>query len=649
MLFVERAQAVRPDFQLTHDNADAVARICIRVDGLPLGLELAAARSRTLAPGDMLGLLERRVDLLTDGPYDAAPRHRTLQSTIAWSHDLLTPAERTLFRRLGIFAGGWSLAAARAVCAGGALAGDAVVDVLERLVDQSLVQMDDVAGHARYRMLETLRSFAQEQLEACGEAEEVGQRHAAYFSGVVEELFRLHGPVADGQPMHSGFFTFAEPVPAEFEREEDNLRAALRRSVERDDAEFALRLAVGLQWIWMARGPTGADTRRPLEHVLAMPGTRAPTELRAWLLIGLARGIALQGDHVGARPFAEEGLTIARATHNVLFMRAALEPLFVSAEWQGDLVRARTLAKRALVCARRAGRRFEAGALTDVARMYWKTDDLDRACEAAHEALVIARALDNARYAAPTALLILGNALRDQGNLPRARAVLEEALSKTAQQRQRHQALCLDALGQVALAQGERAEARARLDEGLRLFWEIGERAKIADSLESHARLSAERGQCEPALQLAGAAAALRAALRVSARPRDQAVQQAWLEHMRHQVGEETVAALFSTGQGMTMDQAVAYALREDASAAPTAGTADAAPGDWTPLTAREQEVARLVATGMGNRQIAAKLVVTPATAAKHVENIREKLGLTSRTQIAAWVLERDAALVRAG
>jgi predicted ATPase len=195
-LYVERAHAVQPDFQLTVDNADAVVRICVRVGGLPLALELAAARSKTLTPGDLLGLLERGFDVLTGGPEDAVPRHRTLASAIAWSHDLLTPVERTVFRRLGLFAGGWNLDGARAICAAGDLAGATVLDVLERLVDQSLVQMDDVGGHGRYRMLEPLREFAREQLTACGEAEEFAYRHTAYFLRVAEALGTLHGSIA---------------------------------------------------------------------------------------------------------------------------------------------------------------------------------------------------------------------------------------------------------------------------------------------------------------------------------------------------------------------------------------------------------------------------------------------------------------------
>jgi DNA-binding CsgD family transcriptional regulator len=278
--------------------------------------------------------------------------------------------------------------------------------------------------------------------------------------------------------------------------------------------------------------------------------------------------------------------------------------------------------------------------------MEWKLGRLDRACELAQEALAIARAQEAARPAI-LALMVLGNAQRDLSNLVGARVALEEGATLARQiSDERNLAFCLDALGQVALAQGERAEAHARLAESLRTWWEIGQRAKILDSLESHARLAAARGQRESALRLAGAAATLRTTFGLAARPRDQAVYQAWLERTRRSVGDESFAALMSVGQGMTMDQAVADALRTLVSAAPEAVTADAKLDAWAPLSVREQEVARLVANAMTNRQIASKLVVSPATAAKHVENIREKLGVTSRAQIAAWVRERTTIAV---
>jgi predicted ATPase/DNA-binding CsgD family transcriptional regulator len=633
-LFVKRAQATRPDFSLTSDNASNVAQICIRTDGLPLALELAAARSKTLAPSDLLRVLALGLDLLMTGAPDAAPRHRTLIATIGWSHDLLTPDERKLFRRLALFADGWTLDAAQDVCTLGDLDPPVVLDALDRLVDQSLVHMHEAGGRARYRFLETVRQFAQAQLEASGEAAEVGRRQAVHCLGIAEAL-----------GSESEFFgRRATTVRAELESELDNLHAALHWTIQHGDAELAMRLADALQWLWYLRGPY-TETRRLLEEVLAMPGAQAPTELRASLLIGAAIAMEMNGDIAGAQPLNELALTIARATHNIFLSARALQALGADAEWQGDFVRARTLGKRALVLYRRAGSQSrEAVVLTNLGRLAWKQGDLDTGREFAEQALAIARPLGSAWFVI-NPLLLLGHALRDQGNLELARVVLEEAVTLSGHiSDQSNRAGGLDALGQVATAQGHHAEAQALMAESLRLWWEIGERKKVADSLERHARLAGARGQRERALRLAGAAAALRATLHVVARPQEQAVHHAWLEHTRLAVGEQTFAVLLSAGQGMALDQAVADALDLDASAARQATTAAQKLGGWAPLTAREQEVARLVASGMANRQIASKLVVTPATAAKHVENIREKLGLRSRTQIVAWVLDRDAA-----
>ena len=640
-LFVERAQAVRPGLQLTDANARSIAQICVRVDGLPLALELAAARSKTLAPADLLGLLERHFDPLTGGPDDAVPRQRTLRSTIEWSHDLLASRERTLFRRLGIFPGGWSLEAAQAICAGDDLEDSAVIDLLERLVDRSLVQMDEVRGHARYHFLETLRQFAREQLAAHDQDDEVGRRHTAYYLGVAEDLAtRVYGPLAS-----------ASVTGAQAELEHDNLHAALRRLIEHRDVEHAMRLANALERIKFVSGSYAEDLRL-FEAVLALPGADGPTELRASLLIAAATWMRRGGDLAGAQHSDEQALAIARATHNINLQARALHGAGLDAELQGDFVRAQTLIKRTLELDRREGwRSTEVHHLADLGRIAWKQGDLETARALADEALVIARPLGSADPLMH-ALLLKGNASRDLGNLDLARDVLEEAVALAGQLRdQRLLAFCLDALGRVALAQGRRHAAQAALAESLRLWWEIGERAKVPDSLEIHARLIAARGQREGALRLAGAAAALRTTVRVAVNSNEETMHQAWLEQTRQAVGGETFEALVSAGRGMTMDQAVAYALQGDASAAQRAIAADAKPVplNWAPLTAREQEVAKLVASGMANRQIASKLVVTPATAAKHVEHIREKLGLTSRMQIAAWVLERDIETVPPG
>jgi predicted ATPase/DNA-binding CsgD family transcriptional regulator len=633
-LFFERAQAVRPDFVPTRDNADTVARICVRLDGLPLALELAAARIKALAVQDLLKLLEQRLDPLASGALDAAPRHRTLRATINWSHDLLSPAERTLFRRLSIFASGWSLEAAEGVCNGGDVAVEGVLHVLGRLVDQSLVQMEVVRGRSHYRMLETLRQFALEQLETCADIDDVERRHAAHFLGVAERLGTdacVFGPEGSA-------------VRAELEVEHDNMRIAIRWFIDHGQAEFALRMADALQWFWFVRGPY-RETRAALEEVLAMAGASEPTPLRASVLIGAGVAAQWNGDVCGGQALSEQALVIARTKNNLAVAAHALHSLALAAMVGRDFGLARTYAEEALSINRRIDNQFrEAKMLTILGRLSWNAGDASDAQDFAEQALSIARACGSP-WLTSEALLILGLALRDQGRFSIARTVLEEALALSREGNDLgSMAWCLYTLGRVALAQGRLGEARRQLAESLRLWWERGERTSVAASLESHAQLAAAYGQREDALRLAGAAIGLRTTLRISAPPNLirslPVLREAWLDDARATLGDEAVEALLSYGRAMSTADAVRHALR--------AGLSWSADTDLTapsPLTRREQEVAQLIARGRSNRQIAEELVVTEATAAKHVENIREKLGLRSRTQVAAWVRDRDTAV----
>ena len=630
-LFFERAQAVRPDFAPVRDTAETVAQICVRLDGLPLALELAAVRVKALAAQDLLNLVEERLDPLATGALDAAPRHRSLRATINWSHDLLSPSERVLFRRLSIFAGGWSLDAAQTVCRGGNVAGPAVVDTLGRLVDQSLVQLEDVRSRSRYRMLETLRQFGLEQLEGSGERDDFERRHAEYFLSVAELL----GP----EPRVFG--AEATTVRAELELEQDNMRTALRWFIDHRETRLALRMADALQAFWYVRGPY-TETRRSLDEVLAMARARGTTALRASLLNGAAIAAAMNGDVGSGQELNEQALAIAQATNNLVIAGHALQSLANVAELRADFAQARTYAEEALTCYRRIGNQFrESVVLSNLGRMSWKTGDIIGAHDFAEQSLALARA-HGSPWLISHALLILGTALNDQAKFSIAQTTLEEALALSRQGNDsRVIAYCLDILGRIALARGRRNAARQQLAESLHLFWENGERVKVADSLEIHAQLAAVFGRRDAALRLAGAAMGLRATLRISVPPRMQILSEAWADEARRTVGHETVDTMLSNGQAMSAADAVRYAL-----SLPQSSSADTHVSGWSPLTRREQEVARLLARGRSNRQIAVELVVTEATAAKHVENIREKLGLTSRTQIVAWVQDREAAAV---
>jgi predicted ATPase len=298
-LFVERAQAVWPEFRLTTENAPAVAEIAARLDGLPLAIELAATRTKVLTPAQILPRLQQRLTLLTTGARTLPDRQRTLRGAIAWSHDLLTDTERRLFARLSVFAGGWTLESAEAVCDPEALGVD-VLDGLTSLVDKSLVRRVEAPGRPpRFSMLETIREFGREQLEACGDLEQVRRRHAEHFLDLAVEA----------EPHLTG------PDQREWLRrcdlEQANLRAALRWAVDAADAGRAQAAAGALWRFWQQRGHL-AEGRRWLEEVLAMPSGRAPTAARAKALAG-AGGIAWwQEDIAAARRLYEEALAVER-------------------------------------------------------------------------------------------------------------------------------------------------------------------------------------------------------------------------------------------------------------------------------------------------------------------------------------------------
>jgi predicted ATPase len=346
-LFVERAQAVRPEFRLTTQSAPAVAEIAARLDGLPLAIELAATRTKILAPEQILPRLQRRLTLLTTGARTLPDRQRTLRGAIAWSHDLLPDPERRLFARLSVFAGGWTLESAEAVCGPGELGLD-VLDGLTSLVDQSLVlRTEPTAGHPRFSLLETIREFGQERLAEDGDLEQVRRRHAEHFL----DLALAAEPHLTGADQGEWL--------DRCDLEQANLRAALRWAADAGQADRAQEAAGALWRFWQQRGHL-TEGRRRLEELLALPSGREPTPARAKALAG-AGGIAWwQEDLAAARRFYEEALAIERRLGDPARTADALynQAFVVAAE--GDFEGAFRLFEESLELFRRAG--DEAGA-----------------------------------------------------------------------------------------------------------------------------------------------------------------------------------------------------------------------------------------------------------------------------------------------
>jgi predicted ATPase len=399
-LFVDRAQAIRPDFRLTADSAEAVAKICSRLDGLPLAIELAAARVKVLPPAMLLSRLERRLPLLTGGTRDAPERQRTLRDAIAWSHDLLSPDDQTLFRRLGVFVGGWTLEAAEAVAQS-----DGDVDVLEgltSLVDKSLVRLDERGSPPRYWMLETIREFAQEELgRDCDDEAATRQAHATYFANVA---------IAARSGLASGVVADVARVAAD----QDNLRAALDWLLAAGDVDTALRVVGGsLSEYWLGAGGHLAEGRAWLDRALSQ-GEHASPAARAWGLFGVTALAYHQGDMEAARSAGDACLALARETKGPVLATVAPFILHLVENLENH-TNAAALAHQALDAARALGDPGTIGwALQAIADVRWNAGDPRGAVTALEESLAIFRGFGGA-WGEADALTILAMVERPQG------------------------------------------------------------------------------------------------------------------------------------------------------------------------------------------------------------------------------------------
>jgi non-specific serine/threonine protein kinase len=513
-LFIERAVAVRPDFAITNDNAPAVAEICHRLDGLPLAIELAAARTRILAPQAMLAKLESRLKLLTGGARDLPARQQTLRGTIDWSYDLLDEGEKALFRRLAVFNGGRSLEAVEAVCnADGDLPVD-VLDGLEALVDKSLLQQQEgVGGEPRFWMLVTIREYALEQLEQSGEAEKLRQQHAAYFVKFAE----------DAEPQLTG----GEQTIwlARLEEEHDNLRAALGWSTsDRGGREIALRLSSSLWRFWARRGHY-REGRMWIERILAT-GSRQDTSpaLRAKGSYVAGLMARYQGDNEKAAGFYGEALALYRELGDLQGMAWSLNDLGTLAIEEGNLERVGTL---------------------------WE------------ESLRLKKALGDKRDIA----LTMGNLAeleRWKGNDQQATSLLEEALEIQRELGDTYgMAMACNNLGYVMHNLGDYERAAFYFGQSLMLNRELGDKVHIAGCLAGLAWVAAAKGHPAAAARLLGTVEPMLEILGAVLDPSDRLPYDQNLRAVRAQLDDASWEAEQAAGRAMTLEQAVAYALEE--------------------------------------------------------------------------------------
>jgi predicted ATPase/DNA-binding CsgD family transcriptional regulator len=594
-LFVTRVQTVVPHFRLTRENAAPVARICARLAGIPLALELAAAQARVLAPAQILARLDDRFRLLVGGSRVAPTRQQTLRATLDWSDALLTEPERAVFRRLAVFIGGFILDTAETVCADASLPPAEVLALLTRLVDQSLVVavIEDGDGMAWYRLLEPVRHYALQHLIACGEWATSRERHAICYLALAEQAAaELYGPEQ-------------ERWLARLEREQGNLRAALQWSEETGEHEIGLRLATALVPFWEAHGYIA--------------------EGRRWLLAALAH--------------PSDGMT---PTRRVRALTAAGRLAFLYADGPGShYTEAEQLQNEGLNIARQVGdRNGIAATLIELGMIHRLQRDLIRSVERLTEGLAISRELGDVAGIA-LALGNLGVTALVEGDHARAMALLRESLTHyRALGDRRRIAITQATLGLTAIRQGTPAEAARYFAAGLTEHLRLGDRWFVTFDLLGIAETLLGSGQPGEAVRLLGAAQAIGEAIGspvggVTYGPLIAAVQPLLID--------ARFAALRAEGAALTLAQATkaALALAEHVSVAtdtiiPTPPTVD-------PLTQREREIAALLARGYSDRQIADALFVGIGTVGVHVHHILQKLDLRSRHQVADWLHEHGA------
>jgi predicted ATPase/DNA-binding XRE family transcriptional regulator len=498
--FIDRAQAVRPDFCLDADNASAIAEICAQLDGLPLALELAAARTKVLAPSTLLFRLEARLPVLIGGARDAPERQRTLRAAIAWSYDLLSPDTRILFRRLGVFVSGWTLEAVEAVANP---KGD--LDVLEglaALADLSLLRMDDSGPEPRYGMLETIREFAAEQLATSGEEATLRQAHATYFLRLAEQ----------GKPFMYG--AGQRTWLRRLEAEQPNFRVALAALAESEDDEGYLRLTANLGLFWFLHAHF-AEGRAYLEQALCRAAS--PTPHRAEALTGLGRIVTCQGDLTAGEKWLRQSEVLARSLKVPAVLWQALFQRGNVAEWEGDDERAVPL--------------YEA-------------------------ALAVARELNDIQ-AVGVVLYTLGDAAYRRGDLEAAERLSAEsvALVRTAGD-EWVLSLGLTTVGAVALAQGDTSSAAAAYQEALHLGLGVDADWAIASALAGFAAVAAARGDHTAAAQLLGATETFREASHQQ-RLTNYVHHTQTTQAVRSALGESAFTAAWNTGCCLPWEDAV--------------------------------------------------------------------------------------------
>ena len=684
-LFLHCAQAASPDFQVTPANTRTIAEICVRLDGLPLAIELAAARSKLLPPQALLTRLGHRLQVLTSGARDAPVRQQTLRNTLAWSYDLLATEEQRLFRRLSVFADGCTLEAVEGLyTALGELPAE-VLDGVASLIDKSLLRQVEPEGEEpRLLMLETIREYGLEALASSGEMERTRRAHAVYYLRLSEDA-----ETEIGGPQQAAWLE-------RLEREHDNLRSALQWTLEQAgieepmegerSIETALRLGGALRVFWVVHGHI-TEGRHFLERALAvgvpLAGTRIEAPVRAKALIAAGHLAFIQSDYERAEPLCMESLALYRELEDLPGIAFSLSLLGSVAWTQGNMVAARTLTDEALAIARQVdSMELAAGSLFILGLVSSSQGEYTRAYALFEDGLAIYRALGDKRgiahslsqlaqvlfvsQADPARVsplleeclmvsrevgykegiaayyCVSGQLALSQRDLVLARSLAEKSVVLYKEMGHRHgTANSLALLGKVLAIEGDYAAAQRPFEQSLAISCELSERWVAAVCLVELGEVVAAQQKLAWAAQLWGAAEALRDVFGVPMPLVQRADYERSVSAARVHLGERAFASSWAQGRSMTPEQALAAKGQKPTPKLTTTAIPQTNPAG---LTAREVEVLRLLADGLTDIQIAEKLILSPRTVHAHISSIYNKLDVTSRSAATRYAIEHHLA-----
>lgn len=686
-LFVQRAQAIKHDFEINDLNARFIAQICVQLDGLPLAIELAAARVRLFSPQKLLERLEFRLQVLTGGADDLPERQQTLRNTIQWSYDLLHVDEQRIFRRLSLFAGGCTLEAIETISYTLGDRATQVMDGVTSLLNNHLLyQREQSDGESRLMMLETIHEYGLEALAINGEMEETQRGYAAYYLTLAEAS---EPELRTGQ-QHEWL--------ERLEREVENLRAVLKWAQHKREVELGLRLAGALGIFWYMRGYL-SEGREWLEALLAQDcenvgesltvAQHVSKDVRAKALNSAGMLVAEQGDYGRAALLVEESMTLFKELGDKRGRAAAVNIRGIVAKLQGDYAHAFALHEESLNLQRELGnKRGIAVALNNLAAISQEQGNYRRALELGEESLAIKRESGN-KHGIAQSLVNLGDLARKQGDAARALLLAEESLQLFREMEDtRGIALALNNLGEVVTDQRDYARAAEALEKSLALYRELGNKWGIALTLGNLGNVALELGELERAralymqsvalyraesnlvgviaclsglaevvaaqrepvraAQLWGAVEALRNTVGVRISPVEQAHYERSVTAVRARLGEKAFASAWTEGHAMTPEQVFITLERFTMPAElnpidpqiTTVMKPSLKPTYSDDLTAREVEVLQLLAAGLTSAQIAEQLIISLLTVNTHVRSIYSKLGVTSRSAATRYAIE---------